>query len=217
LNAGREVAVASTKSFTNQCVILSMVAIWFARIHGKMLEKRKNIIKDLMNLSFHIKEILGDGEISTTIKKKVGKWRDTSSLFILGKGKEEAIAKEGALKIKEVAYVHAEGYSSSALKHGPFALIESGTPIIIIDVGIENREKNRNAYNEVKSRNADILFITDDTRCVNDENTIKIKENHTFGGILSNIIIQLISYELSLLKNINPDFPRNLAKVVTVE
>jgi len=217
LNAGREVAVASTKSFTNQCVILSMVAIWFARIHGKMLEKRKNIIKDLMNLSFHIKEILGDGEISTTIKKKVEKWRDTSSLFILGKGKEEAIAKEGALKIKEVAYVHAEGYSSSALKHGPFALIESGTPIIIIDVGIENREKNRNAYNEVKSRNADILFITDDTRCVNDENTIKIKENHTFGGILSNIIIQLISYELSLLKNINPDFPRNLAKVVTVE
>jgi glucosamine--fructose-6-phosphate aminotransferase (isomerizing) len=217
LNAGREVAVASTKSFTNQCVILSMVAIWFARIHGKMLEKRKNIIKDLMNLSFHIKEILGDGEILSTIKKKVRKWRDTSSLFILGKGKEEAIAKEGALKIKEIAYVHAEGYSSSALKHGPFALIESGTPIIIIDVGIENREKNRNTCNELKSRDADILFITDDTRCVNGENTIKIKENHTFGGILSNIIIQMISYELSLLKNINPDFPRNLAKVITVE
>ena len=217
LNAGREVAVASTKSFTNQCIVLSMVVVWFAQIHKKMLEKRKHIIKDLMNLSFHIKNILEDGEILSKIQKMTEKWINKTTIFILGKGKEEAIAKEGALKIKEVAYIHAEGYSSSALKHGPFALIESGTPIIIIDIGIENREKNKNAYNEVKSRHADVLLITDDIGVLNEDQVIKIKENHTFGGILSNIIIQMISYELSLKKGFNPDFPRNLAKVVTVE
>ena len=217
LNAGREVAVASTKSFTNQCIVLSMVAIWFAQIHKKMLEKRKHMIKDLMNLSFHIKNILEDGEILSKIEKMTEKWMNKTTIFILGKGKEEAIAKEGALKIKEVAYIHAEGYSSSALKHGPFALIESGTPIIIIDIGIESREKNKNAYNEVKSRHADVLLITDDIGLSNEDQVIKIKDNHTFGGILSNIIIQMISYELSLKKGFNPDFPRNLAKVVTVE
>lgn len=139
-------------------------------------------------------------------------------MFLLGKGKEEYIAKEGALKLKEVSYIHAEGYSSSALKHGPFALIEPGLPIIILDVGTEHREKNQNAYNEVKSRNADILFITDENyEGLLEENVIKIETNHNFGGILANIILQILSYEISLLKNIHPDYPRNLAKVVTVE
>jgi glucosamine--fructose-6-phosphate aminotransferase (isomerizing) len=222
LNAGREVAVASTKSFTNQSIVLTMVSIWFLQIRKKMLEKRKNFIKDLMNLSFQIKNLLNNREILSKINKIAEKWSNKKSMFILGKGKEEAIAKEGALKIKEVCYIHAEGYSSSALKHGPFALIEDGLPIIILDIGIENREKNQNAYNEVKCRNADILFITDDINISdnnnnNDNNIIKLESNHTFGGILSNIILQILSYELSLIKKINPDFPRNLAKVVTVE
>lgn len=217
LNAGREVAVASTKSFTNQCIVLTMVAIWFTQIHSKMLEKRKHMIKDLMNLSFQMKHLLEDTEILSKIGSKVEKWAKKTTMFILGKGKEEAIAREGALKVKEVAYIHAEGYSSSALKHGPFALIEEGLPIIIIDIGKENREKNNNALNEVKSRGADILLITDDKNINDGENIIKIEENHTLGGVLSNIIIQIISYELALIKNINPDYPRNLAKVVTVE
>jgi glucosamine--fructose-6-phosphate aminotransferase (isomerizing) len=217
LNAGREVAVASTKSFTNQCIVLTMVAIWFTQIHNKMLEKLKHMIKDLMNLSFQMGKILEDGEILSKIGNKVKKWMNKTTMFILGKGKEEAIAKEGALKVKEVAYIHAEGYSSSALKHGPFALIEEGTPIIIIDIGKENRDKNHNALNEVKSRGVDILLITDDIKMNDGENIIKIEENHTMGGVLSNIIIQIISYELALIRNINPDYPRNLAKVVTVE
>lgn len=217
LNAGREVAVASTKSFTNQCIVLTMVAVWYTQIHNKMLEKRKHMIKDLMNLSFQMGKLLEDGEILSKIKGKVERWMNKTTMFILGKGKEEAIAKEGALKVKEVAYIHAEGYSSSALKHGPFALIEEGLPIIIIDIGKENREKNHNAWNEVKSRGADILLITDDIKMDDRENIIKIEENHTMGGVLSNIIIQIISYELAVIKNINPDYPRNLAKVVTVE
>jgi glucosamine--fructose-6-phosphate aminotransferase (isomerizing) len=217
LNAGREVAVASTKSFTNQCVVLTMVVIWFSQIHTKMFEKRKHIIKDLMNLSFQMNNLLEDREILLKIQDISKKWSEKTTMFILGKGKEEAIANEGALKVKEVSYIHAEGYSSSALKHGPFALIESELPIILLDIGIENREKNQNAYNEVKSRNADVLLITDDINVFNGEKIIKIEKNNTFGGILSNIIIQILSYELSIFKKINPDYPRNLAKVVTVE
>ena len=138
-------------------------------------------------------------------------------MFLLGKGSQEAIAKEGALKIKEVDYIHAEGYSSSALKHGPFALIESGLPIIIFDIGKEHRDKNVNACQEVMSRCADVLIITDDISKSDSESSIKIEENHTFGGVLSGILIQILSYELSVKRGLNPDYPRNLAKVVTVE
>lgn len=171
-----------------------------------------------MNLSFQIKNLLENESILMKIKKIAEKWKVKNNMFLLGKGKEEYIAKEGALKLKEVSYIHAEGYSSSALKHGPFALIEPGLPIIILDVGKEHREKNQNAYNEVKSRNVDILFITDDTHeGTLEENVIQIETNTNFGGILANIILQILSYEISLLKNIHPDYPRNLAKVVTVE
>ena len=218
LNAGREVAVASTKSFTNQCIVLSMVAIWFSQNKDKVLKKRKHMITDLMNLSFQIENILGNKEIIHEIQNLVEKWSNKQSMFLLGKGAQEAIAKEGALKIKEVAYIHAEGYSSSALKHGPFALIEPGLPIIIIDVGKEYREKNENAYQEIKSRGADVLMITDDiSKSEGGGGVIKIEENHTFGGVLSGILIQMLSYELSVKKGFNPDYPRNLAKVVTVE
>jgi glucosamine--fructose-6-phosphate aminotransferase (isomerizing) len=139
--------------------------------------------------------------------------KDKTSLFILGKGKEEAIAREGALKLKEVTYIHAEGYSSSALKHGPFALIEPGLPVILIDVDEENRDKNKNAYQEIKARNAFLIKISD----IKQQDGLTIDKNTTFGGVLSNVYIQLLSYFIAMEKEYNPDFPRNLAKVVTVE
>jgi len=210
LNAGREVAVASTKSFTNQCIVLSLIAIWFSQNKNTCLEKRKRIIKDLHNLPFQMKEILKFENIekiqhiSRTIK-------DTNSMFILGKGKEEAVAKEGALKIKEITYIHAEGYSSSALKHGPFGLIVTGLPIILLDINEKYGEKNENVFQEVTARGANVLKISDEN------GELLIEKNQTFGGILGNVYIQLISYYCALEKGLNPDFPRNLAKVVTVE
>ena len=213
LNAGREVAVASTKSFTNQCVVLSMIAVWFSQNRGTCIEKRRKIINDLRNLSFQMQKILdktGETQHIANI------FANKNSVFILGKGKDEAIAKEGALKLKEIAYIHAEGYSSSALKHGPFALIEPELPIIILDINDEYRDKNRNAFQEVSARNAFVLNITD-VGSSDNENAIIIEKNTTFGGLLANIYIQLISYYLALAHNNNPDFPRNLAKVVTVE
>jgi glucosamine--fructose-6-phosphate aminotransferase (isomerizing) len=157
LNAGREVGVASTKSFTNQCVVLSMIAIWFSQNRGTCMERRRQMINDLRNLPFHIENIFNHIENLGNFTKS---FINQTSCFILGKGKNEAIAKEGALKIKEIAYIHAEGFSSSSLKHGPFALIEENLPIIILDVDDENREKNRNAYQEIMARNAFIMRIS---------------------------------------------------------
>jgi len=209
LNAGREVGVASTKSFTNQCVVLSMIAIWFSQNRGTCIEKRKQMINDLRILPFHIENILKNTENMNYFTEP---FMNQHSCFILGKGKNEAIAKECALKIKEIAYIHAEGFSSSSLKHGPFALIEENLPIIIIDVDDDNREKNRNAYQEILARNAFILRISD-----TNDGELKIDKNVTFGGVIANIYIQLLSYYLSVQKGYNPDFPKNLAKVVTVE
>jgi glucosamine--fructose-6-phosphate aminotransferase (isomerizing) len=210
LNAGREVAVASTKSFTNQCIVLSLIAIWFSQNKNTCLEKRKRIIKDLHNLPFQMKEILKIENLEKikTISRTI---MDANSMFILGKGKEEAVAKEGALKIKEITYIHAEGYSSSALKHGPFGLIVPGLPIILLDVNEKYREKNENVFQEVSARGAYVLKIS------HENGELIVGKNQTFGGLLGNVYIQLISYYCALEKGLNPDFPRNLAKVVTVE
>lgn len=210
LNAGREVAVASTKSFTNQCLVLAMVAIWFSQNKGTYIEKRKKMINDIRNLSFQVQDLCTNLEQIKEIARQI---KDKTSLFLLGKGKEEAIAKEGALKLKEVAYLHAEGYSSSALKHGPFALIEHGLPVILIDVEEENRDKNKNTFQEISARNAFVIKITDN-KC---NDLLIVEKNSTFSGILANIYVQLLSYFIALEKGYNPDFPRNLAKVVTVE
>jgi len=210
LNAGREVAVASTKSFTNQCIVLSLIAIWFSQNKNTSLEKRKRIINDLHNLHFHIKQILTIDNIDK-IKNISKTIKDKHSLFILGKGKEEAIAREGALKIKEITYIHAEGYSASALKHGPFGLIREGLPIILLDINNKYRDKIENVYQEVISRNAYVIKISDNV------GDIIVEKNQTYGGILANVYIQLLSYYCSIEKGIDPDFPRNLAKVVSVE
>jgi glucosamine--fructose-6-phosphate aminotransferase (isomerizing) len=172
------------------------------------MELRLQIINDLHYLSLQIQNITSNVNSIMPIVKNI---KYSKTIFLLGKGKEEAIAKEGALKIKEVAYIHAEGYSSSALKHGPFALIEDKTPIIIFDVDDEHRDKNRNVYEEIKARNAYVVRISDV------EGELIIERNKTFGGLLANVYIQLISYYTALEKGNNPDYPRNLAKVVTVE
>jgi glucosamine--fructose-6-phosphate aminotransferase (isomerizing) len=205
LNAGREVAVASTKSFTNQCVVLSLLAIWFSQNKGTCEEKRRKIIKDMYNLGSHIKDVLQWYNPSDTLILKI---RDARSLFVLGKGPSEAVAKEGALKIKEVTYIHAEGYSSSALKHGPFGLLEPGLPVILLDVHPEYRDKIENVKQEVIARGAYVIQISD-----NEE----FPQNTTFGSLLANICLQIISYRCAVAKRFDPDYPRNLAKVVTVE
>jgi len=210
LNAGREVSVGATKSFTSQCVVLSLIAVWFSNQKGTCLEKRRKIIMDVRNLSWQIKNVLNQWDKAKQVALSLDNCFQNT--FILGKGSSEAIAKESALKLKEIAYIHAEGFSSSALKHGSFALIIPKLPIFIIDVDYEHHNKNMNAYQEIKARGAHIIKIGYDESC-----ELVIDQNSTFGGIIANIYLQIISFELALKNGYNPDYPRNLAKVVTVE
>ena len=215
-NAGKEVGVASTKAFTSQVVCLSMVAIWFSTLHNLNEKKRLRMISDLHNLSYDLTLTLDNCRVS--IKEIANKF-NVNNMFLLGKGSDEYIAKEGSLKIKEISYIHSEGYSSSSLKHGPFALLDENFPVIILNLDQSHKSKTLNCYQEVCSRNAPILFITNDILISNEvtSDIIYIPENKTYSSLLGIIPIQLLAYHLSINKGINPDKPKNLAKVVTVE
>jgi glucosamine--fructose-6-phosphate aminotransferase (isomerizing) len=215
-NAGKEVGVASTKAFTSQVVCLSMAAIWFSTLQNINEKKRVRMVSDLHNLSTDIKLTL---EIcSDHVKEYITKF-NKSNMFLLGKGSDEFIAKEGALKIKEISYIHSEGYSSSSLKHGPFALLDENFPVIILNMDQTHRAKTLNCYQEVSSRNAPVLLITNDISISSDVSCdiIYVPENKSYASLLGIIPIQLIAYYLSINRGINPDKPKNLAKVVTVE
>lgn len=214
LNAGREVGVASTKSFTSQVILLSMMAVWFAQVKNLNENKRAKIIKDLRKLYLDVENTLEKCDYS--LPNIIDLFKNQKSCFILGKDKGEAIAREAALKIKEISYIHAEGYSSSSLKHGPFALLEKGFPVILIAPDNKYYSKNMNAYEEIKSRYANVIVITDKEN-ENIEHNIIVSKNKSYADLLTIIPLQLLAYKLSIARNINVDMPRNLAKVVTVE
>lgn len=213
LNASREVGVASTKAFTSQVVILSMISIWFAQMKKINKHKRRKYIDCLRQLPKHFEETIS---ASKKLKDLYISFFNSDHLFILGKNKSEAIAKEGSLKIKEISYIHAEGYSGSSLKHGPFALLCKDFPVVLVMPKNKDFDKMKNAYQEIKSRDAKILCITDDDK-FESKHKIMIVHNEIFSDLLSIIPIQFAAYFLSVHKGYNPDQPRNLAKVVTVE
>ena len=138
------------------------------------------------------------------------------SMFILGKGKMQYIAKEAALKLKEITYIHAEGYSGSSLKHGPFALLTTDTPVIFL-IDDDNYDKMMNSYEEVKSRNSPCIIISNIKNNNNIPNYIRVETNKNYQEIIYIVVLQMLSYRISIKKGINPDKPRNLAKVVTVD
>ena len=216
-NAGREIGVASTKSFTSQVVCLSMIAIWFSQIHDINEIKRIKIIKDLCNLSNDFKNTLAI--VDDQLRNMVDSFINFDNLFLLGKGSDEYVAKEGALKIKEITYLHAEGYSASSLKHGPFALLDSDFLVILMGCFGEYKTKIMNCYEEIYSRNSPIIFITNDenVKLKEDSIVINICKNNSYESLLGIIPLQLFAYYLSIKKGINPDIPKNLAKVVSVE
>ena len=216
-NAGKEVGVASTKAFTSQVIALSMMAIWFAQIHGVSANLRARMITDLHNLSNDVRTTLHD--CRATIIEIAATMPATTNMFLLGKGSDECIAKEGALKVKEISYIHAEGYSTSSLKHGPFALLDEVCPVVILNLDQTHRAKTMNCCQEVEARHSPIVFITNDINYteVSNHTVIRVPDNKTYASLLGIIPIQLLAYYLSINRGINPDKPKNLAKVVTVE
>lgn len=215
LNAGKEFAVASTKAFTSQVVVLALISVWFAQHKNLNASLRKEMILGLRRLSIDIANCI---ELNKEKSKKIAEYLNSkNSLFILGKNICEPAAKEGSLKIKEIGYIHSEAYSSSALKHGPFAIIEPGLPIILILPDDEFYIKNTSTSEEVKSRYAHVIGVSD--RNLNEnvfDAILNIPKNFYFRQLLSVIPLQLIAYELACLKGHNPDMPKNLAKAVVV-
>ena len=213
-NAGREMGVASTKAFTTQVICLCLMSLWFSQIKDINLNLRKEIIKDLQNLSNDFQNCLNI--VKDQINNVINIFDKKENLFVLGKNTDESIAKEGSLKIKEISYIHSEGYSSSSLKHGPFALLDKDMPVILLNNNLNYESKVLNCYEEIDSRNSPIIFITNN-RSIKKKNTIFIPYNKSFSSLLGIVPLQLIAYQLSTNRGINPDRPKNLAKVVTVE
>lgn len=213
-NCGRENAVASTKSCTSQILACLLLAIYKSELNNKLNLELKN--KFLSNLNRLETDIISTFELEEKIKSISANIlaKNKSSIFLLGKDELHGAALEGALKIKEIGYLHAEGYNISALKHGPYAMIEKDTPIILLYKYRDHFVKS--IVEEIKTRGAYVIEISANAQS-KDPNSIIIPENKTFTGLISVIILQLLSYHLSIAQKINPDMPRNLAKVVTVD
>mmetsp|Transcript_32795 Transcript_32795/g.103813 ORF Transcript_32795/g.103813 Transcript_32795/m.103813 type:complete len:339 (-) Transcript_32795:864-1880(-) len=226
LNAGRENAVASTKAFTSQVTAMALLALWFRQQREdageESLADKSDLLIALQRLPISFGMALRTRDQCKEVAKKLV---DKQSLFILGKGFAEPIAYEGALKIKEISYLNAQGYSGGALKHGPFALIEGpsgpngATPIIMIILDDEHAAQMLTAAHEVKARGAEITVITDNAKLVREvcSDPVVIPSNGPLTALISVLPLQLIAYELSVLRGIDPDTPRNLAKAVTVD
>jgi glucosamine--fructose-6-phosphate aminotransferase (isomerizing) len=227
LNAGREHAVASTKAFTTQVTVLSLIALWFRQTKEEREKLPESPLKrELLEALQRLPISFGMGLRTRDKCRKVAEeLRGKESMFILGKGYAESIALEGALKIKEMCYLHAEGYSGGALKHGPFALIEGKegkfgqTPVITIILDDDHAAHMRTAAEEVKARGARVYVITDNPKLANgiDTDPIIIPNNGPLTALIAVLPLQLIAYELALLNGVNPDTPRNLAKAVTTD
>lgn len=212
LNAGKEIAVASTKSFTSSLMVMKLFSLWLNQHLLYKKELNNQIINNINDIIYQIKDF------NQNIEEQINKIDFDiikDNVFILGKGKMEFIAKECSLKMKEICYIHAEGYNGASLKHGPFALLNTKfTAILIIDR--KNKEKMMNAYNEIKSRDVNILVISE-LKNLNIEDYVLLPENGELQEIINIVFLQHLCYKLAIKKGINPDKPRNLAKVVTVE
>lgn len=214
LNAGREHAVASTKSFTNQVIMLLLFALW--KTPQMDPDLKKQYFMALHELSKEFYQIIKKS--ITEIPKMVCFFKNQNNCFILGKHASEWIAKEASLKIKEISYIHSEGFSAAALKHGPFALLSKDVPVILLANNDNFYSKIENVAAEVKSRFANIIYITN--KAIYNEHIdflFYFNTDSILFPLMAIVPLQILAYELALDRGNHPDYPRNLAKVVTVE
>ncbi len=216
-HAGPEIAVASTKAYTSQVVLINILAIYFAEIlESSSKEFLNNLKKDILELPKKIEETLECNKIIKDFAKEIYQEKD---VFFLGRGIDETVAKEGSLKLKEISYIHSESYAAGELKHGPIALIENGITVISILTDKNLVKKTISNIQEVITRGAKTLVITNqDIDKTMFNLVIDIPETNCFvSPILSVIPLQLLAYYISKEKGLDVDKPRNLAKSVTVE
>ena len=219
IHAGPEIGVASTKAFTGQMLVLYILCLKIANVRKDLSKKEyQNKIKNLIKLPNLLRECLKTEDKIKVIAKD---FLDAKGSIFLGRGTSFPIALEGALKLKELSYLHAEGYPAGEMKHGPLALIENGLPVIVFAPKDKYFEKTISNMQEVIARGGKILFITDDKKDLINENIrygIRVPSiESSLSPFLLTIPLQLLAYHVALLKNCDIDKPRNLAKSVTVE
>jgi len=217
-HAGPEIGVASTKAFTAQVTVLTMLALMLGRKLGIAKDRGQNLLKALTRIDEDVATILGSRKKIFEVAKEIV---HANNCLYLGRGLNFPVALEGALKLKEISYIHAEGYPAAEMKHGPIALIDEKMPVIFIAPQDATFSKILANIQEVKARKGVVITITDKP---NKELTslsdyileVPQTHQHVF-PITSSIILQLLAYELAVLRDCDVDMPRNLAKSVTVE
>ena len=219
LHAGPEIGVASTKAFTSQVVVLAMITIHLGRLRGTLSQSRaREIVRALRQLPEQVAEILKTEE---EIRKLAEQYKDSRNFLYLGRGYNFPAALEGALKLKEISYIHAEGYPAAEMKHGPIALIDENMPVVVIAPKDAVYDKVRSNIDEVKARGGCIIAVVsqDDTELEEVvDHVIRIPRTHdALTPILASVPLQLLAYYIAVKRGCNVDQPRNLAKSVTVE
>ena len=217
IHAGPEIGVASTKAFTAQVSVLTMIAILMAQKLGKNSKHIHSLVEKLIELPNLVGKIL---ESADYIKEIATHFVDAENFLYLGRGYQFPVALEGALKLKEISYIHAEGYPAAEMKHGPIALIDENMPVVFI-VTKKGFDKIVSNIQEVKARGGRVIIVTTENRDeLSQYSDHIIHIPHTENSllpILTTIPLQLLAYYVALQKGCNVDQPRNLAKSVTVE
>jgi len=218
-HAGPEIGVASTKAFTAQVTILALIALTLAKKKGAISESRfRELSLELNNIPNVVEKVL---ETNAAVEYISEIYKDAKNFLYLGRGINFPVALEGALKLKEISYIHAEGYPAAEMKHGPIALIDADMPVVVIATKKNSYEKVVSNIQEVKARNGKIIaVVTEGDTAVRDiaDHVIEIPDvDDFFDPLITVIPLQLLSYHIAVMRGCNVDQPRNLAKSVTVE
>jgi glucosamine--fructose-6-phosphate aminotransferase (isomerizing) len=218
VHAGPEIGVASTKAFTSQLTTLALITLMLARARGMDREHGRTLAAEIASLPEKVQQILRSMDV---IKKLAQEFKDAQHFLYLGRGANFPVALEGALKLKEISYIHAEGYPAAEMKHGPIALIDANMPVVVVVPKDGIYEKVISNIQEVRARRGRIIAVAneDDTQIEQmAEFVIRVPRTYGFFGPILNIIpLQLLSYYIAVARGTNVDQPRNLAKSVTVE
>ncbi|MFT6418121.1 MAG: glucosamine--fructose-6-phosphate aminotransferase (isomerizing) [Cognaticolwellia sp.] len=216
--AGAEIGVASTKAFTTQLVGLLMMTLAIGQHHGMSQEKQNEIAQSLMTLPNKLEEVLA---LAGSIEDLAEDFADKHHALFLGRGDQYPIAMEGALKLKEISYIHAEAYAAGELKHGPLALIDAEMPVIVVAPKNDLIEKLKSNVEEVRARGGLMYVFADASANFSSDDTMKVINVPVCDDLIAPIVytlpLQLLSYYVAIIKGTDVDQPRNLAKSVTVE
>lgn len=218
-HAGPEIGVASTKAFTTQITVLTLIALKLAKAKGTIDgERYRQILSELESIPAKVEKVLESNPLIEIIAEA---YKDSTNCLYLGRGYNFPVALEGALKLKEISYIHAEGYPAAEMKHGPIALIDEHMPVIVIATKKGHYEKVVSNIQEIKSRKGKIIAIVtegDEQVCELADHVVEVPEcSESLSPLLTTIPLQLLSYHIAVMRGCNVDQPRNLAKSVTVE